>query len=189
MTLSRNSAFDARNLSDEVLSIVRDFPDFPKPGILFKDISPLLRNASAFKRVIRHMAEYSHAQGATQIVGIESRGFLFGVPLALELALPFVPARKKGKLPGELYSQEYSLEYGTDIVQMQKESLPAGSKSIIVDDVIATGGTAAAVGKIVEGSKGELAGFCFLIELGFLPGRAQLASLFPTSKVDSLLVL
>jgi adenine phosphoribosyltransferase len=148
-------------LSHDLSTTIRDFPDFPKPGILFKDISPLLRDPKLMGRVISEMAQFAKSMGTTQIVGIESRGFLFGVPLALHLGVPFVPARKKGKLPGRVLSQTYALEYGTDQIELQKDAIEPGSKSLIVDDLIATGGTAAAVGKIIRDAGGSLAGFSF----------------------------
>ena len=179
------------NLAQDLLGIIRDYPDFPKPGILFKDIGPLLRDPRQLKRVIHWMAERAHQTGATQIVGIESRGFYFGVPLALELGIPFVPARKKGKLPGKVLSESYALEYGTDQIEIQADALPAGSRSLVVDDVIATGGTAAAVGKLISGTAGAdaVAGYAFLLELGFLPGRETLNKVTPAAQVASIIVL
>ncbi|MCA2961988.1 MAG: adenine phosphoribosyltransferase [Silvanigrellales bacterium] len=180
-------------LASDLLAIIRDFHDFPKPGIVFKDIAPLLRNPDAFRRVLGRMAEHAKKNGATQIVGIESRGFLFGLPLALELGLPFVPARKKGKLPGPVHSESYALEYGVDHVEIQTDALPKGSRSLIVDDVIATGGTAAAVGGMIarhgapQGA--SVAGYSFLIELGFLPGREALLKATPGAEVSSIIVL
>ncbi len=180
-------------IAQDVLGIIRDFPDFPKPGILFKDITPLLRDPRTLKRVIHHMAEHAHAVGATQIVGIESRGFLFGVPLAMELGIPFVPARKKGKLPGPVFAESYALEYGVDHVELQQDAIPQGSRSLIVDDLIATGGTAAAVASMIsrhgQGLGASVAGYAFLIELGFLPGRESLAKVTPSAAVSSLIVL
>jgi adenine phosphoribosyltransferase len=176
-------------LASDLLAIIRDFPDFPKPGIVFKDICPLLRDPVAFGRVLTRMGEHARAAGATQIVGIESRGFLFGVPLALQLGLPFVAARKKGKLPGKVLQASYALEYGVDHVEMQADSLPTGSRSFIVDDVIATGGTAAAVGSLVANSGAAVAGFAFLIELGFLPGRAALDAATPGAPVHAIITL
>ena len=176
-------------LGQELLSIIRDFPDFPKPGILFKDISPLLRNAKVFQKIINEMAASAQKMNANQIIGIESRGFLFGVPLALQLGVPFVAARKKGKLPGPVLSESYALEYGTDSLEIQADALPAGSRSLIVDDVIATGGTASAIAKLIGRSEGELAGFCFLIELGFLNGREGLLKSHPTASISSTVTL
>jgi len=178
-------------LAQDLLAIVRDYPDFPKPGIVFKDIAPLLRNPRALKRVVNWMAERAHACGANQIVGIESRGFFFGVPLALEMGLPFVPARKKGKLPGAVVTESYALEYGTDHIEIQTESLAKGTRSLIVDDVIATGGTAAAVGNLIAKTAGAegVAGYAFLLELGFLPGREALSKVTNGAPVASIIVL
>ena len=180
---------DDHTLSSDLLRIIRDYPDFPKPGILFKDIAPLFRDPATLKRVLTRMGTFARATGATQIIGIESRGFLFGVPLALELGLPFIPARKKGKLPGPVYSEPYALEYGVDHVEIQKDAVTQGSRSLIVDDVIATGGTAAAVGSMISKNGADLAGYAFLIELGFLSGRSKLTEATPGVKIDSIITL
>lgn len=189
--MTSNPASDS--LAHDLLGIIRDFHDFPKPGIVFKDIAPLLRQPEAFRRVIARMGEHAKRNGATQIVGIESRGFLFGLPLALELGLPFVPARKKGKLPGPVHSESYALEYGVDHVEIQTDAIPARSRSFIVDDVIATGGTAAAVGSLIArhgATQGAVvAGYTFLLELGFLPGREALLKATPGADISSIIVL
>jgi adenine phosphoribosyltransferase len=177
------------NIQQELLSILKDYPDFPKPGIVFKDICPLLANPAAFKRVLRHLAEHAGDCSATHIIGMESRGFLFGMPLAAELNLPFIPARKAGKLPGEVLKQSYTLEYGIDHVEIQKSSIHSGGRYLIVDDVIATGGTAAAVARLVQSNGGNVAGFSFVIELSFLNGRKALQELAPSAGVYSLLSL
>lgn len=176
-------------LQKDLLKVIRDYPDFPSAGIVFKDICPMMANPVLFKRVIRQMCEHAYLTGAEQIVGIESRGFLFGVPLALELGLPFVPARKKGKLPGKIVSETYALEYGQDQIEMQAEPLATGRRSLIVDDVIATGGTAAAVGRLVSKAGGKVAGYAFLIELSFLAGREALRKDTPEAIVESLIVI
>ncbi len=177
------------NIQQELLSVLKDYPDFPKPGIIFKDICPLLGNPAVFKRVLRHLAEHAADCKATHIIGMESRGFLFGMPLATELGLPFIPARKAGKLPGEVLKQSYSLEYGIDHVEIQKSSVQSGARYLIVDDVIATGGTAAAVAKLIQAGGGTVAGFSFVIELSFLNGRKPLLELAPKAGVYSLLTL
>jgi adenine phosphoribosyltransferase len=185
MTITPHSAA----LAKELLTLVRDFPDFPKPGILFKDISPLMRNPQFFQKIILDMASAAKKANASQIIGIESRGFLFGVPLALHLGLPFVTARKKGKLPGPVLSASYALEYGNDALEIQADALPSRSRSFVVDDVMATGGTALAIAKIIEQSAGELAGFCFLIELGFLQGREKLLQNNPNAFMHSSVIV
>lgn len=154
--------------------LIRDVPDFPKAGILFKDVTPVLLDANAVRQAVELLAADARAKGAEAIVGIESRGFIFGVPVALELGLPFVMARKLGKLPAEKISEEYALEYGTNTVEMHTDSIQAGQKAYIVDDLLATGGTAAAAARLVERLNGTVVGFGFLVELTFLEGRQPL---------------
>jgi adenine phosphoribosyltransferase len=156
-------------------ALVRDVPDFPKPGILFKDITPVLEDPKALREVVQKLAEDAKARGADVIVGIESRGFLFGGPVALELDLPFALARKLGKLPAEKIREEYALEYGTNTIEMHADAIRPGQKAYLVDDLLATGGTAAAASRLVTRLGGEVVGYGFLIELGFLGGRAVLA--------------
>jgi adenine phosphoribosyltransferase len=177
------------NIQQELLTVLKDYPDFPKPGIVFKDICPLLANPTVFKRVLRHMAEHAGDCAATHIVGMESRGFLFAMPLANELGLPFIPARKTGKLPGEVLKQSYTLEYGIDHVEVQKSALDPKARYLIVDDVIATGGTAGAVAQLLQSNGATVAGFSFVIELSFLNGRKPLQEKAPSAKVYSLLNL
>lgn len=165
-------------------SLIRDVPDFPKPGILFKDITPVVENPAAFKEVCHLLAEDAKAHGAEVIVGIESRGFIFGTPIAIELDLPFAMARKLGKLPYERISEEYALEYGTNTVEMHVDSVKPGQKAYIVDDLLATGGTAAAAGRLVERLGGEVCGFGCLIELSFLEGRRNLPSMPITALLE-----
>jgi adenine phosphoribosyltransferase len=155
-------------------SLIRDVPDFPKPGILFKDITPVLEHPDAFKEVVNLLAQDAKAKGAEAIVGIESRGFIFGVPVAMALDLPFVMARKLGKLPYDKISEEYALEYGTNTIEMHVDALKPGQKAYLVDDLLATGGTAAAAARLVERLQGTVCGFGCLIELTFLQGRANL---------------
>jgi adenine phosphoribosyltransferase len=154
--------------------LIRDIPDFPKEGIVFKDIHPVLQDSKAFAEVVSLLKEDAKEKGAQVIVGIESRGFLFGVPIALELGLPFAMARKLGKLPYDRISEEYALEYGTNTVEMHVDAVRPGQKAYIVDDLLATGGTAAASARLVERLKGEVCGFGFMVELTFLGGRANL---------------
>lgn len=158
----------------DIKSLIRDIPDFPKSGILFRDITTLLQNPEGLRYVIDKMAEKCNELSPDYILGMESRGFLFGMPVAYKLGVGFIPVRKPGKLPAEVYSAEYELEYGTDTLQMHRDAMPAGSKVVIIDDLIATGGTAAATAKLVGQAGCELVGFVFLIELKGLAGRSKL---------------
>lgn len=158
---------------------IQDVPNFPKDGVGFKDIMPVLRDGTLFQETIKHMAQLVKKTDTEYIVAIESRGFLIGAPLAYEMGLPFVPARKKGKLPGAVSSQTYDLEYGQDTVEIQTSSLHKGGKYLLVDDVIATGGTAGAVGTLLRQHECIISGFLFLIELEFLKGNDVLRKLFP----------
>lgn len=155
--------------------LIRDIPDFPQPGILFKDITPVLGDSTAFQEVIDLFVEWASVRSPDVIVGVESRGFVFGAPVALSMGLPFVPIRKVGKLPYDTIKQEYALEYGTNVVEVHRDALHPGQRAVIIDDLLATGGTARASAKLVEQLGGKVAGFCFLIELDFLGGRKQLS--------------
>jgi adenine phosphoribosyltransferase len=153
---------------------VRDVADFPEPGILFRDITPLLKTPAAFRFVIDELTEESKRAGAEAVVGIESRGFLFGAPVADRLGAPFVPVRKPGKLPAARMSVEYSLEYGQSQLDIHADAIERGSRVVIVDDVLATGGTAKAAAKLVELAGGHVVGVIFVIELEQLGGRGML---------------
>ena len=153
---------------------IRDVPDFPKKGILFKDITPLLADAGALKEACSRLARPFEGKGVKAVVGIESRGFVFGTPVAERLEAGFVPVRKPGKLPAETVSRTYELEYGTDAVEMHADAIRPGEKVLMVDDLLATGGTMAAACDLVRGLGGEIVGVTFLIELGFLHGRDKL---------------
>lgn len=155
-------------------SLIRDVPDFPKAGIMFKDIAPVLEHATALQEAVDLLAMDAQERGAQAIVGIESRGFVFGAPIALKLGLPFVMARKLGKLPYDRISEEYALEYGTNTVEMHVDSIKPGQQAYVVDDLLATGGTAAAAARLVERLGGEICGFGFMVELAFLEGRSAL---------------
>jgi adenine phosphoribosyltransferase len=154
--------------------LIRDIADFPKAGIVFKDITPVLQDPKAFREVMDRMLEYARAKQPDVIIGIESRGFIFGAPLALSLGASFVPVRKLGKLPGETVREEYALEYGTNTVEMHKDAIRPGDRALIVDDLLATGGTSAAAAMLIEKVGGEVAGLLFLVELTFLNGRDAL---------------
>jgi len=156
-------------------SLIRDIPDFPKSGILFKDITPVLGDAAAFQEVIDRFVAQAQGLSPDLIVGVESRGFLFGTPIALALGIGFVPIRKVGKLPAETIQEEYALEYGTAAVEVHRDAIRPGQRVLIVDDLLATGGTAAAAAKLVEKLGGKVAGLDFLIELEFLAGRQALS--------------
>ena len=165
-------------------SLIRDVPDFPLPGIVFKDVTPVLSDPAAFAEICSLLAADAKAKGAEVIVGIESRGFIFGVPVALELQVPFVMARKLGKLPYDRISEEYALEYGTNTVEMHVDAIQEGQKAYIVDDLLATGGTAAAAVRLIERLKGEVCGFGCLIELSFLNGRENLRGYSITALIE-----
>jgi len=150
---------------------IADVPDFPKPGIMFKDITPLMASGEAFKYATDQFVAFAKAQGADIIVGPEARGFIFGCPIASEMGIGFIPVRKPGKLPRETVEQEYSLEYGTNVLSMHKDAIQPGQRVLIVDDLLATGGTMKATIDLVERLGGTVVGLAFLIELGFLEGR------------------
>ena len=156
---------------------IRDIPDFPKPGILFKDITPLLADPAAFKEAIdRFVAAYADA-GVTKVMGAEARGFILGGAIAYVLGAGFVPARKPGKLPWNTTKAEYSLEYGTDSLEIHEDAITADDIVLIIDDVLATGGTAHAKAELVEGKGATVAGFAFLLELDALRGREKLGDI------------
>ncbi len=154
--------------------LIRDVPDFPKAGIIFKDITPLLKNPKGFKSAINQMAKKYKDKNIDKIVSMESRGFIFGAALALKLGAGFVPVRKKGKLPYKTIREEYQLEYGTDILEIHEDAICKDENILIVDDVLATGGTAKAVCSLIEKLGGKVAGLCFLIELSFLKPQEKL---------------
>jgi adenine phosphoribosyltransferase len=157
-----------------VKAAIRDVPDFPKPGIVFKDITPLLGDAGTFRKAMELMAEMCGGLEVDHVVAIESRGFIFGGALADRLGAGFVPVRKPGKLPWRRVSRTYELEYGTDALEMHQDALRPGARALVVDDVIATGGTARAVSELVEQLGAHVAAHAFLVELSFLGGRRKL---------------
>lgn len=166
--------FSFMNLQERIIETIRNVPDFPKPGIMFKDITPLLKDVRLSIEITEAFADYwrSHQIGA--IVGIESRGFIWGNSLAQKLEVPFIPIRKKGKLPGETISYKYDLEYGSAEVEIRKDAISKGQRVLVHDDLLATGGTAIAAAELVKMSGGEVAGFSFLVELSFLNGKGRL---------------
>ena len=159
----------------DLTAYIRDVPDFPKPGILFKDIMPLLGSPEAFAEAVARLAGHYPADRIDVIAAAEARGFLFAAPLALELNLPLVPLRKPGKLPYKTHSFRYDLEYGSAELHMHVDGVAEGARVLLVDDVLATGGTMAAAGKLIEQAGGVVAGCAFLVELAFLGGRKRLA--------------
>jgi adenine phosphoribosyltransferase len=159
------------DLEKRVRDAIRDIPDFPKPGILFKDITPVLQDPSLCDAIATSIHERFAAQGIDAVVGIESRGFLFGMLVAQKFGVPFVPVRKKGKLPAKTLSYEYDLEYGSAVVEIHEDALPKGARVLIHDDLLATGGTADAAAVLVSRLGAQTAGFAFLVGLDFLPGR------------------
>jgi adenine phosphoribosyltransferase len=159
---------------DELRRIIRDVPDFPKKGIIFKDITPVLADPQAFKKAIDAMAQSLASRDFDLLVGIESRGFIFAAALAYALGKGKVPVRKPGKLPSKTVQVSYELEYGTDRLEIHEDAIRAGQSVVIVDDVLATGGTARGVADLVEKVGGEVSSFSFFIELDFLQGRSRL---------------
>jgi adenine phosphoribosyltransferase len=162
------SSFDLR-------SFVRDIPDFPKPGIVFKDITPLLLEPLALDAAVAGLAAYAEPLGVNFVVAAEARGFILGAAIARQLGAGFVPARKPGKLPHDTVSAEYTLEYGIDALEVHADALAGGARVLVHDDLLATGGTARALCDLVESLGGEIVGAAFLLELAFLGGRARLA--------------
>lgn len=155
-------------------ALIRDIADFPEPGVVFKDITPILADRGAFAGLITALADPHRDNGVTQVAGIEARGFTLAAPMAIELGAGFIPLRKPGKLPFETLGEDYTLEYGTDRLEMHVDALADDDKVLLVDDVIATGGTAAAALRLLAGSGAEVVGFSVFIELAFLGGRNQL---------------
>lgn len=168
-----------------LLDLLRDVPDFPEPGVIFKDITPLLADGEAFRTAVDQMADPYAGSGVDHVVGVEARGFLFAAPIAYRLGAGCIPLRKPGKLPYETVDHTYELEYGTDTLSAHVDAVHPGDRVIIVDDVLATGGTARAACDLVTGLGGEIVGCRFLVELGFLRGRERLEA----EPVSSLLTI
>ncbi len=172
---------------EDIRHIIRDIPDFPKPGVVFKDITPLLSSAPLFKQTIDLMAERYRGRGVDAILGIESRGFIIGAALAYTLGAGFCIVRKPGKLPYETHTASYELEYGSDALEIHRDGLRPGSRVLIADDLLATGGTAAAAAALVSQLSAEVVEFAFVIELTFLGGRERLGhrSVFSILQYDT----
>jgi adenine phosphoribosyltransferase len=161
-------------VSEDLKKLIREIPDFPKPGIVFKDITTLLADGPGFAHAIDLLARRYQDHGIDRVVAMEARGFILGAPLAIRLGAGFVPVRKKGKLPHATIEETYALEYGEDTLQMHKDALIKGHRVLVVDDVLATGGTAAAVVRLVQKLDAQVVEAAFLMELGFLEGRKKL---------------
>ena len=168
----------------DLKAFIRDIPDFPEPGILFRDITPLLRSPQAFSHVIERLSDRVRHEEFDTIVAIESRGFLFGAPLAHQLGKPIVPVRKPGKLPAATYSTEYTLEYGQNTMEMHQDGVHAGERVLVVDDLLATGGTLAAAANLVEMSGGVVRAMVVVVELTGLSGRNSLGAFDVVSLVE-----
>ena len=153
---------------------IRDIPDFPEPGIVFKDITPLLADAEVFRAVVLHLTDRYAEAGVTKVAGVEARGFIFAAPIATHLGAGFVPIRKAGKLPHDVETEDYELEYGTDLLEIHKDAVSSTDVVLIVDDVIATGGTAAASINLVQRLGGVVAGMAAVVELDVLDGRSRI---------------
>ncbi|MEF2594527.1 MAG: adenine phosphoribosyltransferase [Eggerthellaceae bacterium] len=156
-------------------SLIADIPDYPEPGVVFKDITPLLKDPDGFAAVVDALADHFAGRGVTKVVGAEARGFMIGAPVAYRLHAGFVPARKPGKLPRETFAQAYDLEYGSDALEIHADALGPGDTVLMIDDLAATGGTAAATARLIERFGAKIVGFGFLLELGFLNPRDVLA--------------
>jgi adenine phosphoribosyltransferase len=171
----RDRPASAEDVADLLASLIRDVPDYPKPGIVFKDITPLLADGPAFAATVRALA--AGHDGVTKVAGIEARGFILAAPAAYVLGAGFVPVRKHGKLPSQTHAESYELEYGEATLEVHIDGFEPGDRVLIVDDVLATGGTAAATAELVRRTGATVAGIVVLLELGFLAGRAKLPGL------------
>ncbi|WP_329188930.1 adenine phosphoribosyltransferase [Actinacidiphila glaucinigra] len=172
-----------------LLSRIRDVPDHPRPGVMFKDITPLLADPEAFNALIDALAELCARHGADKVVGLEARGFILAAPAAARAGLGFVPVRKAGKLPGATLGQAYELEYGTAEIEVHQDAFSAGDRVLVIDDVLATGGTAQASLELIRRTGAEVAGVAVLLELGFLGGRARLAPSLAGAPLEALIAV
>lgn len=170
-------------LEQRLLETVVEIPDFPKPGISFKDIAPIFTKPDLCKEVIAFLANEAKKHGANVIAGVESRGFILGTSIAIEAGLPFVMVRKKGKLPGKVIGLEFELEYGTDTIEVQENAFAEGDKVFLHDDILATGGTAVAASRLIEKVGAQVCGFGFIGELSFLNGADQISGIAPTNSI------
>ncbi|MCX4662681.1 adenine phosphoribosyltransferase [Streptomyces uncialis] len=170
-----------------LLSRIRDVQDYPEPGVVFKDITPLLADPAAFTALTDSLAEFTVRHGATKVVGLEARGFILGAPVAVRAGVGFIPVRKAGKLPGATLSQAYALEYGTAEIEVHAEDLSPGDRVMVIDDVLATGGTAEASLSLIRRAGAQVAGVAVLMELGFLDGRARLEAALDGAPLEALI--
>ncbi|GGV61748.1 adenine phosphoribosyltransferase [Streptomyces griseoloalbus] len=177
------------DLSTLLLSRIRDVADYPEPGVMFKDITPLLADPAAFAALSDALAGIARSTGATKVVGLEARGFILGAPVAVRAGLGFIPVRKAGKLPGATLSQAYDLEYGSAEIEVHAEDISADDRVLVVDDVLATGGTAEASVQLIRRAGAEVAGLAVLMELGFLGGRARLEPALAGAPLEALLTV
>ncbi|MEV0207383.1 adenine phosphoribosyltransferase [Streptomyces sp. NPDC050788] len=176
-------------IEELLLSRIRDVADYPEPGVTFKDITPLLADPAAFTALTDALAAVAERTGATKVVGLEARGFILGAPVAVRAGLGFIPVRKAGKLPGATLGQAYELEYGSAEIEVHAEDLSADDRVLIVDDVLATGGTAEASIQLIRRAGAEVAGLAVLMELGFLSGRTRLHPTLAGAPLEALLVV
>jgi adenine phosphoribosyltransferase len=176
-------------LAELLTSRIKDVPDYPKPGVLFKDIAPLLADAEVFGALTRALADRAAALGATKVVGLEARGFVLAAPAAVSAGLGFVPIRKKGKLPGAVFTRSYDLEYGSATLEVQCDAFGPGERVLVVDDVLATGGTLGASLDLVREAGASLAGVVVLMELSFLPGRERLQPHLAGAPLEALVTV
>jgi adenine phosphoribosyltransferase len=161
-------------VADRLAALVRDIPDFPRAGVTFKDITPVLAYAEAFRAAVDGIADRFEDARVHRVLGVEARGFILAAPIAYRFGAAFTPVRKAGKLPWQVEAEEYELEYGTDLLEIHKDAIESGERILVVDDVLATGGTAAATVRLVERLGGEVVGLGFVLELAFLHGRSRL---------------
>jgi adenine phosphoribosyltransferase len=177
------------DVQELLLSRIRDVPDFPHPGVLFKDMTPLFSDPAAFLALTDALSEITERHGATKVAGLEARGFILAAPVAIRTGIGFVPVRKGGKLPGATLSQTYQLEYGSAEIEVHAEDLSAADRVMIIDDVLATGGTAQASLELIRRAGAEVAGVAVLMELGFLGGRDRLAAPLADAPLQALITL
>jgi adenine phosphoribosyltransferase len=183
------TAVPQKELQDLLLGRIRDVPDYPKPGVMFKDITPLLADPAAFGALTDALAGLCERHNATKVVGLEARGFILAAPAAIRAGLGFVPVRKAGKLPGATLSQPYELEYGTAEIEVHAEDLVPSDRIMVIDDVLATGGTAEASLELIRRAGAQVAGVAVLMELGFLAGRRRLEPTLAGAPLEALITL
>ncbi|MEV6953744.1 adenine phosphoribosyltransferase [Streptomyces sp. NPDC051183] len=182
-------ADETLSLQQRLLGRIRDVPDFPRQGVTFKDITPLLSDAEAFSQLVDALADLAVRHGATTVAGLEARGFILAAPIALRAGLGFVPVRKAGKLPGATLAQSYELEYGSAEVEVQRDAFEPGSRVLVIDDVLATGGTLAASIRLIRDAGAEVVAIGVLMELGFLEGRDRLQPLLAGAPLEAVVAV